>query len=595
MGRVIPKASVTGSGPDHTGNINIGGDLTVDGDLSVSGVTTTLDTDNLVITDNLIVLNDGEVGAGVTLGTSGIQIDRGSLTDYQLIFDESDDTFKYGEIGSLTAFPDSNRINYNLSTGLLEGGTLSINGDNTKFDIAAGKGLVVDAYTDVNNTSVTEVTWTTQTAIVVTNLATQPVTYISFDSLGAVIQRITHPTPQQHREEIFLGVIVHSNNTFINVINNLPSILISPYSQLQDLMDGLGIFRISGLVTAANGTNLSFTKTSGVLLVNGGNYTNNPADPHQVSISGENPVTFRYRTQNSTESANTTFADPGNYDVAGTVTAIPGSNNRASIHRIFMFPSGIVRVQYGQAWYSSLTEAVQSASVEPFIVEPNILDNGILIGLIAIRKGATDLSLMTDAAFISVSKFGEVASISSQSGGTLQQTYDNSVSPEIILDSTRGAVSIQDNSTPIAGNLLEVQSNGGGTTYFEVDANGTSTTGNIIVTGTVDGRDIAADGITLDALSVSIQEITATPYAVLAGDNILLINVGANTSITLPAIASMTSKTVRIKNSGGDAATFNITITPDGAETIDGAGSFILDENYVAIDLIPFGTNWSVL
>lgn len=53
------------------------------------------------IKDNLLLINSGETGSGVTLGTAGIQVDRGLLTDYQFIFDEASDWFKIGEIGSL--------------------------------------------------------------------------------------------------------------------------------------------------------------------------------------------------------------------------------------------------------------------------------------------------------------------------------------------------------------------------------------------------------------------------------------------------------------------------------------------------------------
>jgi hypothetical protein len=46
---------------------------------------------------------------------------------------------------------------HHLSTGLLTGGALSINVDNTKFDITAGKGYVVDGHTNPEYPIVTEV------------------------------------------------------------------------------------------------------------------------------------------------------------------------------------------------------------------------------------------------------------------------------------------------------------------------------------------------------------------------------------------------------------------------------------------------------
>jgi hypothetical protein len=71
-----------------TGN-NIGR-VRVTGDLIVEGNTTTVNTANLNIEDNIIVINSGEFdNPGITEITAGIQIDRGSLDDALLLFDES--------------------------------------------------------------------------------------------------------------------------------------------------------------------------------------------------------------------------------------------------------------------------------------------------------------------------------------------------------------------------------------------------------------------------------------------------------------------------------------------------------------------------
>lgn len=61
----------------------------VDGNLIVGGNTTTVTKTELNVTDNLIVLNSGETGAGVTLGNAGIQVDRGSVSDVQLVYNET--------------------------------------------------------------------------------------------------------------------------------------------------------------------------------------------------------------------------------------------------------------------------------------------------------------------------------------------------------------------------------------------------------------------------------------------------------------------------------------------------------------------------
>lgn len=64
------------------------GNVVVTGDLTVRGVTTTIESIDLVIEGNIITLNRGETGAGVTLQTAGIEIDRGSLDNVSILFDE---------------------------------------------------------------------------------------------------------------------------------------------------------------------------------------------------------------------------------------------------------------------------------------------------------------------------------------------------------------------------------------------------------------------------------------------------------------------------------------------------------------------------
>lgn len=85
---------------DKVGGV-VSGALEVQGDFTVSGTTTSVNSTTVTTADNVIVLNDGEVGTGVTNGTAGIEIDRGIAASYYFMFDESDDAFKIGENGSL--------------------------------------------------------------------------------------------------------------------------------------------------------------------------------------------------------------------------------------------------------------------------------------------------------------------------------------------------------------------------------------------------------------------------------------------------------------------------------------------------------------
>lgn len=83
------------------GNTSVAEDLTVGGNLYVKGNTSTVEAKNLEVEDTHILLNKGEQGAGVTHGSAGIEVDRGSEDNYKFEFDETDNSFKIGKEGSM--------------------------------------------------------------------------------------------------------------------------------------------------------------------------------------------------------------------------------------------------------------------------------------------------------------------------------------------------------------------------------------------------------------------------------------------------------------------------------------------------------------
>jgi len=64
----------------------------IEGDLTVTGTTTTLNTAELLVEDNIITLNSTYSGSGPTID-AGIEVERGTLDNAQLIWDESEDRF----------------------------------------------------------------------------------------------------------------------------------------------------------------------------------------------------------------------------------------------------------------------------------------------------------------------------------------------------------------------------------------------------------------------------------------------------------------------------------------------------------------------
>lgn len=82
----------TNGGQVHIGSPTQSGDLTIYGDLIVTGDQTIIGSQNVAIVDPILILNSGEIGPGITFGSGGITIDRGSgQINASLLFRESDD------------------------------------------------------------------------------------------------------------------------------------------------------------------------------------------------------------------------------------------------------------------------------------------------------------------------------------------------------------------------------------------------------------------------------------------------------------------------------------------------------------------------
>ena len=110
---------VSGDYDIYADNVNINGNLTI------IGTQTSVESTNSTVKDNIIVLNQGEAGAGVTLGTAGIQIDRGSNPDVLLRYNEASDQWEFtndgstytaiGGAGAASAAGADTQIQYNAS------------------------------------------------------------------------------------------------------------------------------------------------------------------------------------------------------------------------------------------------------------------------------------------------------------------------------------------------------------------------------------------------------------------------------------------------------------------------------------------------
>lgn len=134
-----------------TGPAISGGSVLITGNLVVQGETVSVEATNLNLTDNIIILNSGEEGNGVTLGYSGIEIDRGSLAQAALLYDESADTWLIANNSSPGPFnyDESNlRIRRLYTNPSTDGGDLTLIGSGTGVVKVSGTTAYEENVTD---------------------------------------------------------------------------------------------------------------------------------------------------------------------------------------------------------------------------------------------------------------------------------------------------------------------------------------------------------------------------------------------------------------------------------------------------------------
>lgn len=216
---------------------------------------------------------------------------------------------------------------------------------------------------------------------------------------------------------------------------------------------------------------------------------------------------------------------------------------------------------------------------------------------------------------------------SGKAGGTLQTSYNNSDEPKIVLNSTRGAFSIEDAETPLGTELFEVSSFGNAVEYFSVNAERTNVDGYITLreqnsdpAGILEAGHIytkEADGYTelfyMDDYGTTIRltekkyvaaftmgatvledSIITSDFTAIAGFHYRVNPTGGKIDISLPPVSANYGKVIIIKNQSD--SNNSIELLPDGSDTIDGEISIIFSAARTSIVLRSDGaSDWMVV
>lgn len=101
-----------------------------------------------------------------------------------------------------------------------------------------------------------------------------------------------------------------------------------------------------------------------------------------------------------------------------------------------------------------------------------------------------------------------------------------------------------------------------------------------------------SSGLRYDIHSTSSATFNMTT---VDGRVMILADTSSNAiTVNLPAASENSGRVINIKDKGGNAGTNNITIDPDGSETIDGAASVAINTNYGSMTVLCDGTKWHI-
>jgi hypothetical protein len=488
----------------------------------------------------------------------------------------------------------------NLERNILEGNVISTGtyeytgmtqGVGQTINISPLKGWVVlNTYDYATSPDVINVIYSGGTNIPLTYLTTADTTFILISSASTVIQQTTFPTPQERRQNIFIGRISHPKKSTIESIIQTVDFDVSPMSALRDLWTPIKLIN-QGVLISANGANLNINLSAGSLWGNGVGWTTNQLNPDNISIASQSPATFQYRTQlgivtgTTVPTGNTTTISPGFYDLNGVITAVGGGSASSTNQRVYLFPTGSIRIQLGQQVYSTLAAAVTGSQTEQFVEYSDNRDNGILIGIISVNKTATQLNNSAQAVFNFVSKFGEVlGGTGGLSTTTLQQAYDNSSNPEIITNLTQDGVQFRGGTGNDADKNIIIENNAGNATAW-LNADGSShfttitattkiiTTNFQMTSGATNGYVLTSDtfGNARWAVSTGGSGSTGTDYYVTGGTynnttGILTLN-RQNGSLSIPGFTTSLSG-YALNYYGSFSNTGNIPVTAANTSTV---------------------------
>lgn len=284
--------SVTMESSPTFGNICITGDTTIKGNLYVEGNTTVIESLVSEFQDNIILLNSNELGPGVSLLQAGIEIDRGQLENYRIVYNELSQTLRAGVLTNTRpiVFREDNPLNNGIMVW-----------NNSTKNIESSKSLSIDISILDTSASI--------------NASTG-----SLWTLGGV--GIT--------KDLFINGLINMNGC--NISTNTSGTLILSSRNNIDLIPGdmLTIPNNTKLIFGSTNQSIQYNSISNVLNIQSGtkinfNFVN--GINQSINIPNQIPITFSTPTEKIYTDSSNNMVMAGSQDIQLN----PGSSKKVLI------------------------------------------------------------------------------------------------------------------------------------------------------------------------------------------------------------------------------------------------------------------------
>lgn len=493
-----------------------------------------------------------------------------------------------------------------LTTGLLNGGTLSTQNGTTTFSVLSGSGIIVAQNASLGEEpfpTIKRVGWQNVVSRSLDYVSTNQITYIYVDSSGVINQTPNPLTVSQKESNISLGRILHQASSVTNGSITSPAISYGLGENSLTFQRAFGPLKISGHVLAASSSGgagtLGLIKTAGDSYAEGRNYTVNPNSPNLVLASSDpelvNSKIFREYTDANGDpvilnNGGTGYSviDPSQYNNGGTLGAV--GNNDWTNQRVYWFPNSVNRalfVYYGTQKFATFDDAIGGISTENFQEGANTANAAVFVGVVTVKGNETDLTNTTNAKITQANLF-RGAGVGGGGGGG-------------------------GGTTSPGGSDTQVQFNDGGVFGGSSNFVFNKTTPSLTVTGGITGSNLLvnstskfsgrlqANGGIFNSGSLSqnfsndFSNFNFTSQSFIGVDTTLSSYTG-----TLPVIAGeYIGRTYFVKDVGGNCATNPFVITASLPNKIDGATELKLGTVSGSVSLIAglsgSSYNWYIM